>query len=148
MSAKNIRKAIEDICLDELGDGFKTHLRQFDIEGNPDNFLDAGVSVLWGDMSEAPARLDQFLSVGQDFVIQVTVKGFVNDSDARSVDKVDDTYASVNEILKRCVHDKLDQYSGVSEVRLRGVPAPKPFNVNQRDVVKFEISLTVYYLIA
>lgn len=148
MSAANIRQAIETIVLDELGSDFKVLPRQFDIEGNDDRSMDNGVSVLWGSMSEWSGGADQYLSLSQEFTINITLKGYVNSTDGKSVDKVDAAYAAINEVLKRCANDKLDQSTLVNNVKLRGVSAPRPFSTNQRDIVKIEIGLTVFYLIA
>jgi len=147
VSAANIRQAIQTIALDALGPDFKVHERQFDVQGNSEKFLDSGVSVLWGSMAEATSRIDQYLSVSQNFTVVITVKGFVGMADDKSVAKVDSAFTSINELLKRCVKDKLDNNASVNEVRLGGVSAPQPFNVNQRDVVQITISLTVFYLI-
>lgn len=146
MNAGTIRQTIEQIAVDVFGPEFKVLPQMFDIESNDSRSLIGGIAARWGTISEAPTRLDQYLSVEQDFFLDIAVRSFVGVSDNKSVLKIDAVYEKLSTVMKIAVQNKLG-IKGVNEVRLGNVTEPRPFNDNQRDILKISVVFTVAYLI-
>lgn len=149
MNASIIRKAIETEALAALGNEFKVLPNIFDIESNDSRNLNNGIAVRWGSIRERLGNYDQGLSVEQDFTIDISLRSFVTMSDGKTVDKVDTFYTSLSTFLKRAVNEKLGlgNTNSLYEVRLNQVSEPRPFNDNQRDIVRITVIFIVAYLI-